>query len=103
MTQLKFKVFPKVTTSKTKFIKYAIQVCKDFGIPNNVKEKWIEYIRTEDFEAHYFYNMIFISRISFRLILHEFVHHVASKLRGQTLSDFWYCLDFMADMLEHLI
>jgi len=96
-------IFPKVTLSREEFIEWIIYVCEAYDIKNEKKERWVKKVRMCIDEAHYFYGMIFIERISFYLILHELIHHFANDLRGYTLLKFWYNLDLLVDIIDILL
>jgi len=91
---------PIVTTSRRNFIEYIKKVSEWNSLDSQKTKEWIERIKTEMNEAHYFVGVIFIERISFYLILHELIHHTSAFLRGYTQSKIWKNLDYLIDGLD---
>ena len=92
---------PKVTTSRKDFINYIFDICEKYNEKINIKklEAGIKWIESGGCYGHYFCGMIFIERVSFRIIHHELMHHIAFKLRAFTHSNLWYWIDMLTDTL----
>ena len=91
---------PIVTTSRKEFVEYIKLVCEDVCVDKKSKKEWVKRVVSELHEAHYFIGVIFVERVSFYLILHELVHHIATLLKALTQSAFWYNLDYLIDELD---
>lgn len=102
MTSL-FNFLPKVTTSKEEFLKHIEYICKTANVPDNIEYKWISIVENDDTYGYYFFNVMFVCKLSFLSILHELIHHFAKEIRGRTIHDFWYIIDEINDIIAHLI
>lgn len=74
-------IFPEVTMSPEVFINHIKNLCNKERIDKDVEEEWINHIKSCNSAGYYFLNLIYIKHISFWLLVHEMVHHVAQQLR----------------------
>ena len=99
-------IFPKVTTSPKEFIEHVLYICEAYDIEKEREEKWVKHIEDSvkrGSEALYFYDMVYVKRLSPYLFAHEIIHHISKFLRESTQSYSWLLLDVLVDVLDILI
>jgi len=99
------RILPKVTTSVKEFAEWVSYICErnKHHFSDEKIKAWKKASRGEGHgNAHYFYNVIYIDEVSFYLIFHEYIHHLANWLRYWTVSPIWFYLDDLNDKLGYM-
>jgi hypothetical protein len=91
---------PKITYSRKDFILHIDRVCRDVQIEETMEDKWVERVKSEVFDAHYFEGVIFVADPSIYVILHELIHHASRTLKYWTNFGEWKFIDYFADKLD---